>query len=66
MSTKDEVFEKFKEWKTMVEKRTRKYVKTLRIYNGLEFCNAPFDNFCNAEGIVRHRTMQHTSQQNGF
>ncbi|GJZ93812.1 retrovirus-related pol polyprotein from transposon TNT 1-94 [Tanacetum coccineum] len=65
LKTKDEVFGKFKEWKTMVEKRTGKQVKTLRTDNGLEFCNAPFDNFCKKEGIVRHRTIRHTPQQNG-
>ena len=49
----------------MVEKRSGKKVKTLRTDNGLEFCNAPFDNFCKAEGIVRHRTVRYTPQQNG-
>ncbi|RVW85315.1 Retrovirus-related Pol polyprotein from transposon TNT 1-94 [Vitis vinifera] len=55
-AAKDEVFGKFKEWKTMVEKRTGKVVKTLRTDNGLEFCNKDFDEFCRKEGIVRHRT----------
>lgn len=65
LKAKDEVFGKFKEWKTMVEKRTGKVVKTLRIDNGLEFCNKDFDEFCRKEGIVRHRTVRHTPQQNG-
>lgn len=64
LKTKHEVFGNFKEWKTMVEKRTRKQVKTLRIDNGLEFCNAPFDNFYKAEGILRHHTVRHTPHQN--
>ncbi|RVW66143.1 Retrovirus-related Pol polyprotein from transposon TNT 1-94 [Vitis vinifera] len=55
----------FKEWKTMVEKRTGKVVKTLRTDNGLEFCNKDFDEFCRKESIVRHRTVRHTPQQNG-
>ncbi|RVW79759.1 Retrovirus-related Pol polyprotein from transposon TNT 1-94 [Vitis vinifera] len=46
LKAKDEVFGKFKEWKTMVEKRTGKVVKTLRTDNGLEFCNKDFDEFC--------------------
>ena len=41
--SKTKVFGKFKKWKTMVEKRTGKQVKTLRTNNGLELCNAPFD-----------------------
>nr|GFB17973.1 retrovirus-related Pol polyprotein from transposon TNT 1-94 [Tanacetum cinerariifolium] len=56
---------KFKEWKTMVGKRTGKQVKTLRTDNGLEFCNIPFDNLCKKEGIVRHHTVRHTPHQNG-
>nr|GEV25340.1 retrotransposon protein, putative, Ty1-copia subclass [Tanacetum cinerariifolium] len=49
LKTNDEVFRKFKEWKTMVEKQTGKQIKTLRIDNGLEFCNTPFDNFYKKE-----------------
>ena len=47
----------FVEWKTMVEKRIGKQVKTLKSDNGLEFCNVPFDNFYKAEGIVIHRSV---------
>nr|GEW27349.1 integrase, catalytic core [Tanacetum cinerariifolium] len=65
LKTKDEVFGKFKEWKTMVEKQIGKQVKTLRTDNGLEFCNASFDNFYKKEGIVRNHTVRHTPQQNG-
>jgi len=65
LKTKDEVFGRFKEWKTMVEKQTRKQVKTLRTYNGLEFCNTEFDDYCKEAGIVRHLTVRHTPQQNG-
>ena len=43
LKSNNEVFGRFKEWKTMVEKRTKKHVKTLRTNNGLEFCNASFD-----------------------
>ncbi|KAI4300009.1 hypothetical protein L6164_033429 [Bauhinia variegata] len=49
LKSKDKVFGWFKEWKTMVEKRTGKQVKTLRTNNGLEFYNAPFDEFCKKE-----------------
>jgi transposase InsO family protein len=41
-------------------------VKSLRTNNGLEFCNREFDDFCKAEGIVRHKTVMHTPQQNGI
>ena len=64
LKSKDELFGKFKEWKTMVEKCTGKQVKTLRTYNGLKFYNAPFDEFYKKEGILRHHTIRHTPQHN--
>ena len=63
--SKDEAFRRFKGWKTMVEKRTRKQVKTLRTYNALEFYNAPFDEFYKKEGIVRLHIVWHIPHQNG-
>ena len=40
-------------------------MKCLRIDNRLEFCYDEFNTLCKKEGIVRHRTVHHTSQQNG-
>ena len=57
---KSEAFQRFKEWKIMVEKQTGKSVKNLRIDNGLEFCSNDFNFFCNSEGIRRHLTVRHT------
>ena len=31
----------------------------------MEFCNTDFDNFCKEHGILRHRTVRNTPQQNG-
>ena len=63
---KGEAFTKFKEWKQLVENQTSKQVKALRTDNGLEFCNSEFDEFCKTHGILRHRTVKHTPQQNGI
>ncbi|OMO73383.1 Integrase, catalytic core [Corchorus capsularis] len=65
LKTKDEVFDRFKEWKIMIEKRTSRQIKTLRTDNGLEFCGQGFNEFCKKEGIVRHHTVRRTPQQNG-
>ncbi|XXG58369.1 hypothetical protein AAC387_Pa04g0693 [Persea americana] len=62
---KREAFVQFKQWKAMVEKQTGKQFKRLRTDNGLEFCNSAFNEFCKNEGIVRHRTVRNTPQQNG-
>ncbi|KAH9678644.1 Integrase catalytic domain-containing protein [Citrus sinensis] len=52
LKNKDKVFEKFKEWKQLVENQTGKRLKKLRTDNGLEFCNQPFDIFCTNEAYV--------------
>uniref|UniRef100_A0A1J3ITH4 Retrovirus-related Pol polyprotein from transposon TNT 1-94 n=1 Tax=Noccaea caerulescens TaxID=107243 RepID=A0A1J3ITH4_NOCCA len=65
LRTKDEAFNKFKEWKEAVESHTEKRIKCLRKDNGLEFCNTLFDDLCRRSGIKRHRTCTYTPQQNG-
>ena len=49
----------------MIEKKTGRLVKCLRIDNGLEFCYGEFNTLCKKEGIFRHRAICHTPQQNG-
>ena len=59
------VFDVFVDWKTMIEKKTGKSIKTLRTDNGLEFVDKKFLQYCTKEGIVRHRTCVGRPQQNG-
>ncbi|KAH9762600.1 Integrase catalytic domain-containing protein [Citrus sinensis] len=66
LKSKNKVFEKFKQWKALVETQTGRKVKRLRIDNGLEFCNQQFNDFCAQNGVVRHKTVRHTPQQNGL
>ena len=40
-------------------------MKCLHTDNGLEFCFDEFDTLCKKEGIVRHRIVRRTPQQNG-
>ncbi|GKC15501.1 retrotransposon protein, putative, ty1-copia subclass [Tanacetum coccineum] len=63
---KHETFEKFKEWKQLVENHTGRTVKKLRTNNGLEFCNREFKQLCIESGIARHLTVAGTPQQNGL
>ncbi|KAG7559229.1 Ribonuclease H-like superfamily [Arabidopsis thaliana x Arabidopsis arenosa] len=65
LKSKEEVFEKFSEWKKLVENQTNKKIKYLRTDNGLEFCNQQMDKLCIDSGIKRHRTCTYTPQQNG-
>nr|GEV54353.1 retrotransposon protein, putative, Ty1-copia subclass [Tanacetum cinerariifolium] len=63
---KHEAFEKFKEWKQLVENQTGRTVKKLRTDNGFEFCNREFKQLCIESGIARNLTVAEKPQQNGL
>jgi transposase InsO family protein len=65
LKQKSDTFEKFKNWKTLIENQMDKKIKVLRTDNGLEFCNTEFDQLCRDDGILRHKTVPYTPQQNG-
>ncbi|XP_049318346.1 uncharacterized protein LOC105224069 isoform X1 [Bactrocera dorsalis] len=62
---KDEVLEKFKDFKQMIECQTEKRIKMLRSDNGTEFVHNAFNKFLKEHGIVRQLTVPYTPQQNG-
>jgi hypothetical protein len=65
LKTKDEVFNKFQEFKAEIENLTNKKIKTLRIDNGGEYTLKEFVAFCKLPGIRRELTVLHNPQQNG-
>ena len=62
---KDEVFNKFHEWKVMVEKSTGKKLKVHRTDNGGEFTSREFGEFLKEESIKHELTVLKCPQQNG-
>jgi hypothetical protein len=62
---KSEVFDRFKEFKALVENQIEKRIKVLRTDNGGEFCRNEFEEFCKKCGIERQNTTPYTPQQNG-
>ena len=64
MKANSEVFERFQEFKTLVENQTGKKIQVLRTDNEGEYTSNEFMEYCSAEGIKEH-TMPHTPQQNG-
>ena len=60
------MFGQFKTWKALVETQTNRRIIRLTTDNGLEFCNKRFDDFSSEHGIVRHKIVRHTPQQNGL
>uniref|UniRef100_UPI00144403F4 DDE-type integrase/transposase/recombinase n=1 Tax=Acinetobacter indicus TaxID=756892 RepID=UPI00144403F4 len=63
---KNEAFSKFKEWNKMVEIQTGRKVKKLRTDNGLEYLGDEFNQFIKEEGMVRHKIVRKTPEQNGL
>jgi hypothetical protein len=65
LKTKDEVFNKFQEFKAEIENLTNKKIKTLRTDNGGEYTSKEFVAFCKSTGIRRELIIPHNPQQNG-
>jgi hypothetical protein len=63
---KSEVFEKFKEYKLVVEKQTGKIIKTLHSDGGGEYISKSFQSFLINNGITRKITSPYSPQQNGI
>ena len=61
----DEVFQRFCEWKALVEKTSGRKIKTFRTDNGGEYTSTEFTSYLTREGIRHERTLPYTPQQNG-
>jgi hypothetical protein len=59
LKTKDEVFNKFQEFKAEIENLTNKKIKTLRTDNGGEYTSKEFVAFCKSAGIRRELIVPH-------
>ena len=62
---KHEVFGKFVEWKSLVEKSSGYRVKKLRTDNGGEYTSTEFESYLKKEGIEHQYTIPKTPEQNG-
>ena len=65
LKRKDQVFEKFIEWKTMVERSTGKKLKAIRTDNGGEFTSGKFKAHLKAEGVCHELTIPRNPEQKG-
>ncbi|PKU63435.1 Retrovirus-related Pol polyprotein from transposon TNT 1-94 [Dendrobium catenatum] len=62
---KSDVFFKFVQFKTQVEKQTNFQIKCLRSDGGKEYLNSTFANFLNQHGIQHQTSCPYTPEQNG-
>ena len=65
MKNKDEVFNKFKEFKALIENHTENKIKTFQLDNGGEFTSNEFKELCKYLGIKRELSTPYNPQQNG-
>lgn len=63
---KNELFDKFLEFKAKVEKQTGKFIKTVRSDNGGEYRSNELEDYLKKEGIRHQFTVDYTPQQNGI
>nr|GEW99430.1 zinc finger, CCHC-type [Tanacetum cinerariifolium] len=64
LSTKDQAFDTFKEYKSTIEKELRTTLKMLRTDRGGEFTSNEFTQYCKENGIARQLTAPYSPQQN--
>ena len=62
---KSEVFQKFFEWKALVENSSGHKLKALRTDNGGEYVSNEMKNFLKKEGVHHELTVPKTPEQNG-
>ena len=65
MRRKSEAFEKFKEYRTKMEKRLNKCLKTLRSDRGGEYILGEFRDYLSEQGITSQLSAPGVPQQNG-
>lgn len=58
-------FDRFREFKALVENITRKKIKVLRSDNGREYTDKDFTDFCAKDGIKREWTTPYNLKHNG-
>ena len=62
---KNEVFNKFKEYKSLVKNHTEMNIKTLKSYNGREFTSKEFKELCRESGIKSELRTPYNPWYNG-
>nr|GEW99969.1 ribonuclease H-like domain, reverse transcriptase, RNA-dependent DNA polymerase [Tanacetum cinerariifolium] len=65
LTTKDQAFDTFKEYKNSIENELRTTLKMLRTDRGGEFTLNEFTQYCKENGIARQFTAPYSPQQNG-
>ena len=63
---KDQVFDKFVEFRAIAKNKTGWKIKTLHTNNGGEYTSPCFKSFLSEHGILHQTSVPHTLEQNGL
>jgi hypothetical protein len=63
LKLKNEVFDKFLAYKTLVEKQSGHQIQKLRTYNRDEYVKNNFTRYCTTQGIQMQHTVPYRPQQ---
>ena len=66
LESKSQVFERFVEYKALMENQLNAKIKKIRTDNGREYVNKSFAQLCRKAGIVHQTTVPYSPQQNGM
>jgi transposase InsO family protein len=64
LKSKSDTFDKFKEYKAFIEKKTGKHIRILRMDNGEEFESLQFEDLYKSSGIKRQLIVPYNPHQN--
>lgn len=64
LKTKDETYEIFRQFKSLVEKQTDHEIKRVRSDNGGEYIFESIEKYCKRNGIVHEKTTPYTVRVN--
>jgi hypothetical protein len=65
LRNKSEIFDRIKEFKSLVENQIEKIIKVSRTDNGGEFCKNEFEELCKKCSIERYKNTPYTPLWNG-
>ena len=65
LKAKDEVFDRFQEFRSLVENQTGRKIQVLRSNNGGEYTSKEFLDYCAVAGMKKELIVPYNPQQNG-
>lgn len=66
LASKSQAYDRFREFKALIEPQYGRCIKCITTDNGGEYCSKRFEKFCAENGIIHQTTAPYSPQQNGI